>query len=116
MVIGSEQKPSVPENSNVVFENLPSEVPLCFIKHPSKLSRSVALELIFTTSFILGPELFIPMLTVAMKSATVIIVSFRTVFAGLAVSLTTTLKLITFPLVRFIVMFWLNSATVVAKD
>src|SRR3989338_3245823 len=66
IVIGSEQNPVVPVKSNVLFTNTP--LWFVFIKHQSALSESDTFELTFTTSFILGAVLFIPIVTFATVS------------------------------------------------
>ena len=57
MLIASEQNPSVPESSKVLFTRTP--VWLFFIRQKDNPSASVALELIFTTSFIFGLVLLV---------------------------------------------------------
>ena len=66
IVIGSEQNPLVSERSKVLFVKLPSAVPLCFIKHQSKLSKSVVFELTLTISFNFGVVSLIPIETIAL--------------------------------------------------
>src|SRR3989338_1190761 len=66
IVMESEQNPFVACISNVLFTKAP--VWFVFIRHQSTVSLSDILELTFTTSFILGAVLFIPIVTFATVS------------------------------------------------